>query len=260
MTRPEYDLRLGDYRDVLDGETWDALICDPPYGARTHAGNNQNALLDRFANRRNAPLTALPYAHWTPDDVTAFVTWAHPRTRSWMVCFTSHDLIPVWEAAYKSVGRYSFAPVPFLQHRARLAVDGPGSGSCYIMVARPREKRFLGWGSLPCWYGPHMAPPATLKDYHQGGKPLSIMAQVVADYSRPGDRVCDPCAGGGTTLLAAVKGFDTRTGRAVELRRALGAEFDPDTHAAATERLRAALALPLFDLPPAQVAMTLETR
>ena len=53
------------------------------------------------------------------------------------------------------------------------------------------------------------------------------MRALVRDYTRPGDLVCDPCAGGATTLLAA----------AIEGRRAIGAELDPSTHAKAMRRI-----------------------
>jgi len=36
-----------------------------------------------------------------------------------------------------------------------------------------------------------------------GGKPMWLMRALVRDYSRPGNLVCDPCAGGATTLIAA---------------------------------------------------------
>ena len=62
-----------------------------------------------------------------------------------------------------------------------------------------------------------------------GGKPLWLMRAIIRDYTRPGDLVCDPCAGGGTTLLAA----------AIEGRRAIGAEMNPDTHSKATARIAA---------------------
>jgi DNA modification methylase len=54
------------------------------------------------------------------------------------------------------------------------------------------------------------------------------MRAIVRDYSRPGDLVCDPCAGGGTTLLAAI----------MEGRRAIGSEIDPVTFEKAVKRLR----------------------
>lgn len=34
-TGPGWELRLGDYREVLADVTCDALITDPPYSART---------------------------------------------------------------------------------------------------------------------------------------------------------------------------------------------------------------------------------
>jgi len=54
------------------------------------------------------------------------------------------------------------------------------------------------------------------------------MRAIVRDYSRPGELVCDPCAGGGTTLLAAV----------LEGREAIGTELDPKTFELAVARLR----------------------
>ena len=53
------------------------------------------------------------------------------------------------------------------------------------------------------------------------------MQAIVRDYSRPGDLICDPCAGGATTLIAA----------ATEGRRAVGAEMDPKTYALAQARI-----------------------
>ena len=69
-----------------------------------------------------------------------------------------------------------------------------------------------------------------------GGKPLDLMRAIVRDYSRPGDLICDPCAGGATTLLAA----------AMEGRRAVGAEIDHETYAKASARIARGYTPPLF--------------
>jgi site-specific DNA-methyltransferase (adenine-specific) len=63
-----------------------------------------------------------------------------------------------------------------------------------------------------------------------------LMEVIVRDYSRPGDLVIDPCAGGATTLLAAA-----RNGR-----RAIGAEMDRDTFDKAVARLSQGYTAPLF--------------
>jgi site-specific DNA-methyltransferase (adenine-specific) len=71
---------------------------------------------------------------------------------------------------------------------------------------------------------------------HIGGKPLALMRAIIRDYTRPGDLVMDCFAGGGTTLLAA----------AMEGRRAIGAEMDPETYAKAKARLAKGYTKPLF--------------
>ena len=49
-----------------------------------------------------------------------------------------------------------------------------------------------------------------------GSKPVWLMRALIRDYSEPGDLVCDPFAGFGTTLLAA----------AIEGRRSVGCEVN----------------------------------
>ena len=222
------DLRQGDWRLVLSGVgEVDAVISDPPYGARTHAGNANMA--ERFTLDGHEARRDLSYQHWTADDVRWFVSEWAPRCRGWMLALTSDDLIPVWRAAYAEAGRLDFAPVPIIQDRVRMTGDGPASCAVYLMASRPRRREFLSWGALPGWY-----KAGTERNGHIGGKPLQLMRQLVADYSRQGDLICDPCAGYGTTLLAAY-----------ELgRRAVGAEIDHATWQTASERVAAALRQP----------------
>lgn len=211
------DLRCGPWEQSLaDVAEVAAVITDPPYGKRTHDGN---ANLPEQCLRSDLS----GYAHWLPEHVAAFVASWSPRCTGWICAMTSDDLIPAGRDAYSDAKRLDFAPIPILAHRVRMSGDGPGSGAVYLMVARPQEKRFLSWGSLPCWY-------LTIPDKTgivNGAKTLEVMRKIVADYSRPGDLVCDPCAGGATTLMAA----------RAEGRRAVGSELDPATFAKAQARL-----------------------
>ena len=214
-------LHLGRWQDVLADVTCDAVITDPPYGSRTHTATNDHIAgsdLPDAADRQS-----IAYHHWTPDDVHAFVTSWAPRCRGWFVAMTSHDLVPAYEAALGAFGRLTFAPLPVIQKRPRLVGDGPASWTVYLVVSRPRGAPYNTWGCLPGAYFSHTEKNGAVA----GAKPLSLMCSIVRDYSRPGDLVCDPCAGGGTTLLAAL----------TEGRRAVGAELDPITHAAAQIRL-----------------------
>lgn len=221
-------INLGRYQQAFRDEArFNAVITDPPYGDRTHAGQSE--------------LRAdIAYAHWTPSHVRELVAWAAARCNGWICSMTSDDLIPAYRDAYEAEGLYSFAPVPIIQPRPRLSGDGPASWTVYLMAARPRSRDFAGWGSLPGAYWSRCEQGAAVI----GAKPLDLMRAIVRDYSRPGDVVCDPCAGGGTTLLAALW----------EGRQAIGAEVDPETHRRAHERLASAAipVRPLFDNRPSQ--------
>jgi len=211
------DLRLGRWEEALaDVESVDAVICDPPYGARTHEGHDE---IKTMAEGREA----LTYSSWAPEDVSRFVSsWAQ-RCQGWFACMTSHDLIPAWERAYEAAGLYAFVPLPCVMSgmSVRMAGDGPSSWSVWLVVARPRKEPYSKWGTLPGAY------TGKRGSEHIGGKPLWLMQAIVRDYTKKGDLICDPCAGGGTTLLAA----------AIEGRRAIGAEMDPETFEKARERL-----------------------
>lgn len=218
------ELRSGRWQDALaDVESVDTLITDPPYSERTHGAYREM----ESVNRR-----PLSYAAWDDAEVQAFVAHWSPRVRGWLVCLTDHHLIPAFEQAYEAAGRYAFAPLACVEpgSRVRISGDGPSQWSIFAMVSRPKTRDAQRWGALQ---GAYVMPYAQTRrgagEGHgiMGGKPLWLMRALVRDYSRPGDLVCDPCAGGGTTLLAA----------AIEGRRAIGSEMDPATHALASKRV-----------------------
>lgn len=217
-----------------DGTVCDALIVDAPYSERTHAGHDDgaataNRALDyaqrqaetvdpsrrwqaRHALKGRGERQRLSYAAWTDDDVAEFVAAWAPVTRGWIVSLTDHVLAASWEGALTEADRYVFAPLACVEpgSRVRMVGDGPSNWSCWSIAARPRTREMQRWGTLP---GAYVVPPgeASARAYRSGvvgGKPLWLMERLVEDYSRPGDLVCDPCCGAGTTLLAAL-----RTGR-----------------------------------------------
>lgn len=229
-------LHHGRWQDVLAGETCDFLCVDAPYSERTHAGHNNG-----HKQRVDRAGTALNYESWTGDDVREFVASWSPRVRGWMATITDHELAVTWAAELKGAGRYVFPPLPAVEigSRVRLLGDGPSSWTCWVVVARPRTAQFMKWGALG---GAYVVPPGENGGkVVQGGKPLWLMRALVRDYSRPGDLVCDPCAGGGTTLLAA----------AIEGRRAIGAEMMREHYDIAQKRIAKGYTPSLFGEEPA---------
>jgi site-specific DNA-methyltransferase (adenine-specific) len=232
---PGWSLHLGRWQDALShvGEV-DALIVDAPYSARTHGAYRDMAEVGR---------RSISYAAWSADDVDAFVTAWAPRSRGWFVSLTDHILAPAWQAALERAGRYTFAPIACMEpgSRVRLSGDGPAQWSVWALAGRPKTREAQKWGALP---GGYIVPSSEWwrsgTDASRNGvigcKTLWLMRALVRDYTRPGDLVCDPCAGGSTTLLAAV----------MEGRRAIGAEMDPAHYLIGKRRLERGFTAPLF--------------
>lgn len=220
------------------------LLCvDAPYSEKTHDGHKNGKLTadraavfaakhadaptreSRYAGRKAASgesgRSDLDYPSWSATDVDAFVTLWTPRCSGWQVSITDDVLAPHWGSAFEVEGLYRFAPLPLVEtgSRVRMTGDGPSNWTCWVCVARPRSRDFASWGTLGGAYiqpGERDINSSGGSDRIVGGKPLKSMCAIVADYSRRGDLVVDPCCGGGTTLLAAK----------MQGRRAIGIEKD----------------------------------
>jgi len=223
------DLRLGKWQDALsDVQSVDALITDAPYSPRVHEGQRTGSQTRK---------STLNYDCISPEYCLGFAeSWA-PRTRFWAVLFSDHKGSAAWwEDAWESVGWYVFAPV--IWHRTnptpRISADGPTSEVDYITVARPRRRiPKARMGSRRGYYPTVNIGGSCLVP---GGKQLDPMRHIVRDYTLPGDLVCDPHSGGGTTLLAAL----------MEGRRAIGSEMDAKHYEIARKRLAKGYTPPLF--------------
>lgn len=225
-------IRLGDYREVLGDVMADAIITDPPYSERTHAGHDAGA---ESATHGPGGRQKLSYTAWSEDDVFDFADWSVEHCRGWICALTDHLLAPAFSDRLEHLGRYVFAPLPLFSpgSTVRLLGDGPSSWTCWLVVARPRTAEFAKWGTLP---GGYVVPPERGDEGIVGGKPLAAMRAIVRDYSRPGDLICDPCAGAGTTLRAAE----------IERRRGIGAEINPETFGLARRRIAKALTVSML--------------
>ena len=225
------ELRCGDYREVLADVECDAVITDPPYSERTARG---------FIGGNRAQHRGITYGAVTEPWCEVMLAWAQRAARWWALFWGDHyqarwyeDAAPPW---------YHFAPLAWtkVDPPPRFMADGPAPGCEWLTVLRPRHvlppsRR----GSRP---GSYHGKTAKNDGRFGGAKPMWLMRALVRDYTLAGDTVADACAGTGTTLLAA----------ALEGRRAIGAELDPETFEKAVKRLSSAtITPPLFhDAPP----------
>lgn len=229
MTRREVigaaTLYLGDAREIVPtlGPV-DHIITDPPYSERTHKGHDDVAAGVR---RDGAERLALGYEALSRDGAERLAELLASVTGGWLVWMTDHTLAPHIAASLESQGRYVFAPLPYFHpgRSVRLAGDGPSSWTDWIIASRTASQH--RWGTLR---GGYVAGPGWDDKERMGGKPTRLMRLLVTDYSRPGELVCDPFMGAGTTGVAAM----------LENRRFVGVEIDPAAFDIACRRIEQA--------------------
>ena len=219
-------LHCGDCREVLPTlASVDAVITDPPYSERTHAGHDTGSR----SGKDDADRKDLGYKALTPEDAEFFAGEYARICTGWVVWMTDHTLAPTIGKSLEKRGRYVFAPLPFYApgRSVRLSGDGPSSWTDWIVVARTKAQ--MKWGTLP---GGYVAGPGWNDKARMGGKPTLLMDALVADYSRPGYTVLDTHIGAGTTGVACA-----RAGR-----KFIGCEVDRAAFDLACERIAAAYA------------------
>ena len=208
----------GDSADVLRAmpdASVDAVVTDPPYDKRTHDGARTEKGGDVFA----------PGITFAPLSEFAFALELIRVARRWALAFCALEQL----GAYQTAAGESWVRAGIWHKPSCLPQqtgDRPGSGHEGIAIMhRPGRKSWSGGGTPAHWsYVPHI-PGRT----HPTQKPLRLMRELVRLFSDPGEVVCDPFAGSGTTGEAAL----------LEGRRVILVERDPVHAATARARMEA---------------------
>lgn len=221
----------------------DVQLVDPPYSPKVHTKAISAGTGGAGVRKRD-----LGFGHLTPALMTRIAEYA-AQVRRWSVVFTDVESVHLWIAAMQLQGVEYVRTIPWVRwSQPQMSGDRPPTGcECIVLFHAPRANQ--GGGKMH-WNGPgnrvayrseddvdvaraeYLAKSLRGKDKYSCEKPLDLMLALVSDYSDPGETVFDPCAGSGTTLLAA------------ELlgREATGLECRAEVAAAAEARLATALA------------------
>ena len=176
-----------------------AVVTDPPYTNRTHAGmrSGNNPGMGPLDDRGRAK-RGLEYAPIDQETIKVVSRlWMEPNC--WIVLFSDHVGWQEWNNAITNFGLYTFGPVGWVKPLAppRFGGDGPTSSVEWILVARPKRQP-TDRRSRPGHYIADKVADSLLV----GQKPVSTIAALIEDYSRPGDMVADPFLGTGTAVIA----------------------------------------------------------
>jgi site-specific DNA-methyltransferase (adenine-specific) len=253
-----FDLRLGDCLDPVTGlssladKSIDVVMTDPPYSEHVHSKSRRGLTQD---NRTKAK-QARGLQPWEPGDIserrelgfeslTAEVMQAAARAfaslaRRWVLVFCDERSDHAWREALISAGLEYIRTCAWhkLGGAPQFTGDRPAVWGEYIVLCHPKgRKRWNGGGKQ----GLYAVPTAIDRDrsglderMHTTQKPVALMEALIRDFTDPGESICDPFAGSGTTLLAAL-----RLGR-----RSIGWERDAENHAKAQRRLQGEKQLP----------------
>lgn len=222
-------LHLGDCLEVMPTlAPVDHIISDPPYEAITHA-----ALDGSNTARRSDGRAASPAVDFEPvDAIRDQIVSMGDKCEGWFLVFCTPEGVWKWaQAINASPMKYKRACVWVKpDSMPQLNGQGPGAGA-ENFVAAWAGRGHAKWNAggkrgvyTHCVNGPDR------NGEHPTEKPVSLMAEIITDFTNAGQTILDPFMGSGTTGIAAIQ-----LGREF-----IGIEKDPRYFDLACKRIAAA--------------------
>jgi site-specific DNA-methyltransferase (adenine-specific) len=222
----EWDLRLGDCLAEgglasLPDASVDHVICDPPYESEAHTLQRQV----KSGDGRQILSKPISFAAIDEGTRAAFAGHAGRVARRWVIAFCQAEAVAPWRQALVYGGLTYKRSAIWVKRDAQpqLSGDRPAMGYESIVLAHtPGRSRWNGGGKTGLYDFLRNQYCGQREHYHETEKPLGLMEQLIADFTDPGELVCDPFAGSGTTGVACI-----RLGRASSGGRKIRATTKP---------------------------------
>ena len=212
--KKEWCLLQGDCMQVLrdiPSSTIDAVVADPPYGIAYRSRVNGTVRNDRR-----------PFIWWLNEAYRVL------RHRGALLCFSRWDVQDVWRVAIEAAG---------FTVRSQVVWDRLVHSAGNVMQQFAPRHDVAWFATKGPFRFPKHRPQSVIavkrvhyRDAkHPTEKPFELLRQIVTAIAPEGGVVLDPCAGAGSTGLAAV----------FERRRFIGIELDEKHALTARQRLQA---------------------
>lgn len=221
-----------DWLRTLPPDSVAHTITDPPYEAEAHS--KQRRTLGSVGGKRGARAAPLDFPAITQAEREAVSREIVRVTRGWVVVFCQVEAAVLWRDALVSAGAKGRRIGVWIKPNAHPQISGDRPGMGYeslVFVWCGRGKS--GWnGGGRNGVFTHTVDSGALaykRAGHPTEKPLPLLGELISLFTSPGDLVCDPYAGSGSTGVACL-----RTGRGFT-----GAERDWRWVALALERFAA---------------------
>lgn len=232
-------LILGDCREVLPtlGKVRH-IITDPPYEDELHKvfGSARSIRTDGKKRSRHDTLGFVG----VNADRAEFSRFMVGACEGWLIAFSLAEGIRAWRDDIQAAGGKWDQTVFWIKPDStpRFNGQGPARGAECAAVAwcGPGHRSWNAGGKRGIYtYCVNVARQGE----HPTEKPLPLMVEIVTDFTQPGDLICDPFAGSGTTGIACVK----------TARQFVGIEHDAKYYDLARRRISEALKQPDMFIP-----------
>jgi site-specific DNA-methyltransferase (adenine-specific) len=218
---------LGDCRDVLETlEPVSHILTDPPYEADAHRqGRVTNASINGGAD------ATLAFDAITEDLRSYVSTQAKRLSEGWFVAFCQAEGVLPWRRAIENAEHRYRGPAVWTKPDASPKFAGNGPAPAFEMLVTSwcgaGDSKWNSRGKRGVY---NHAVNTGRHGGHQTEKPLSLLRELLLDFTQPGDVILDPFMGIGSLGVACI-----------ELGRAyIGIEMDARYFDIACERLEAA--------------------
>ena len=232
-------LYLGDCREVLPtlGKV-DHVICDPPYEDELHEAVGRIRRKDGREMCQNLGFDGINAGR---SEIARLI---HSVSEGWALVFTLAEGVRAWRDDLQAVGAKWDTVLCWVKPDASPRFNGQGAArgfeNCISVWCGKGYRSWNGGGKRGIYT--HCVNGPNRHGVHPTEKPASLMRELVLDFTRQGQIICDPFMGSGTTGVAAI-----RLGR-----RFVGIEQDVVFFDIACKRIEAAYAQPdMFVSAPA---------
>ncbi len=198
-------LHMGDCLEILPriGRV-SHVICDPPYEAIMHAAKMGASRRIRTDGRDEIKSLDFDCIDDIRDQIVAQTA---AMCDGWLIYFCAPEGVGRWaDSINASPAKYKRACVWVKPDSTpQLNGQGPGMGAENFVCAWAGQG-YAKWnaGGKRGVYT-HLTNPPTRHGAHPTEKPVSLMAELIEDFTNPGELICDPFLGSGTTGVAAVR-------------------------------------------------------
>ena len=228
-------LYLGDCLEILPGLSVDHTISDPPYEDELHKAMGR---IRRNDGREMVQDLGFDGVNLGRAEIASACVSA---SSGWVILFTLAEGVRAWrddlQAAKAKWDTTCFWVKP--DSSPRFNGQGPARGAeCFVTCwAGSGYRRWNGGGKRGIYT--HCVNTGRQGE-HPTEKPVPLMVEMVADFTQPGETICDPFMGSGTTGVACV-----RLGRSF-----VGIEQDPKWFELSCRRISDELRRPRLQLEP----------